>query len=167
MVRPSEPARALRGCRWSPRFTGAAGQTQSEEPALPLCIPGKCGGGWTPLGTSPSHCSHDMTQEDGRGHLITGRGAIWGPTFGFKVSLGLSVCRAALATEHLPSEMGASEDPLFTTTLPWPCRRREGYLAEGRKSRCATATVIRIQHLDQGSPCTTWRARDGCLQGPH
>ena len=40
----------------------------------------------------PSHCSHDMTQEDGKGHLIAGRGAIWGPTFGCKVSLGLTVC---------------------------------------------------------------------------
>lgn len=30
-----------------------------------------------------------MTQEDGRGHLIAGRGAIRGPTFGFKGSLGL------------------------------------------------------------------------------
>ena len=52
-----------------------------------------------------------MTQEDGRGHLITGRGAIWGHTFGFKVSLGLTVCRAALATEHPPSETGVSEHP--------------------------------------------------------
>ena len=79
--------------------------------------------GGPPPRQPPSHCSHDMTQEDGRRHLLAGIGAIWGPTFGFKVSMGLTVCRAALATEH-PSETGALEHPLFTTTTPWPCRWR-------------------------------------------
>ena len=137
------PPKYVSGSKWYGRWSqpepcGAAGGAPGlvEQPARPSARSQlrrstslesvEVGGPRLGTRLPPSHCSHDMTQEDGKGHLIAGRGAIWGPTFGCKVSLGLTVCRAALATEQPPSETGSRSMSCLPSPCPGPAGGGEG-----------------------------------------
>lgn len=135
------PPKYVSSSKWygrqsQPEPCGAAGGAPGllEQPAIPSArsqLRGSASlesvevGGPRPWHIPPVS-SHDMTQEDGRGHLTTGRGAIWGPTFCFKVSLDLSICRAALATEQPPSETGSRSMSCLPPPCPGPAGGGEG-----------------------------------------